>query len=93
MNLIIRAELVNPPTESLAFRHLTAVSSLSRDVLLETEKYARDIYYHYCLQRGLLDFVEDLIVPEDGEEGQRLDVKVVMWTNVERILAMVKSQI
>lgn len=75
MNLIIIASLSEPPTESLSFRYLTlsAHLNLTLDCLIETEQEMKDSYYHFMARKGLLDFVEQLIIPTEGESGIRLD--------------------
>lgn len=78
MNLIIAAPLSEPPTESLAFRHITLEShvQLSMDCLIEVEQEMKDAYYRYLLARGLLDWVEQIVTPPENENGLRLDLEV-----------------
>lgn len=74
--LIIKAELSNPPTEALAFRTLTmlARSNLSLHSIVEVEDCFKDMYYHYLKVKCLMDFVDQLITPEENEAGIRIGV-------------------
>jgi hypothetical protein len=78
MKLIIAASLSEPPTESLAFRHVTLEShvQLSMDCLIEVEQAMKDAYYKYLLRRGLLDWVEQIITPPENETGVRIASEV-----------------
>jgi hypothetical protein len=103
MNLIIVAGLSEPPTEALSLRYVTlaAKHNLSLDCLVEAQREAKDAYYRYLLARGLMDFVEQLITPEEHESGIRLDtdlnypltiqVRKVTVDNVIKILGQIKS--
>ena len=73
MTLIIRDQLVNPPTWFSSFRALTLYCTvfLKDDVLIETD--APDPYYRWMRPRGGMDFVEDFVRP-GAEDGVRLDV-------------------
>jgi len=74
MTLIIRDQLVLPPTWFSSFRDLTLFSEtfLKIEVIVETED--RDIYWRWLRPRGGMDFVRDF-VPTGRENGIRLDVK------------------
>jgi hypothetical protein len=103
MNLIIAATLSEPPTETLSLRYVTlaAKHNLSLDCLIETEQQVKDAYYRYLLARGLMDFVEQIVTPEEHEEGIRLDsdlhfpltiqVKAITVENVLNVLGQIKS--
>jgi len=73
LTLIIRDQLVNPPTWFSSFRDLTLYCSvfLRDDVLIESDD--PDPYYRWMRPRGGMDFVEDFVRP-GAEEGVRLDV-------------------
>lgn len=77
-NLIIVAELSEPPTEGLFFRYLTLVtrSELSTSNLIEAEQEVKDIYYKYLKSKGLFDFVDQIITPQENEFGIRLDTEL-----------------
>lgn len=102
MNLVIVAGLSEYPSESLSFRYLTLVAhdQLNLDCLIETSQEMKDMYYYYLLHRGLLDYVEQLIV-ENEEDGIRLDdkhdypktvcVPAIKFDNIFNILGQVKS--
>jgi hypothetical protein len=78
MNLIIPASLSEPPTESLPFRHLTSVSKChyKLDVLIESEQEMKDLYYFFLLKRGMFDYVQDIVTPEERENGIRIDYEL-----------------
>ena len=75
MILIIRDELVNPPTWFASFRDLTLICSLRRetDIVIETEE--TDLYYQWLKQRGGMDFIDDF-VPPGIENGLRIDTEL-----------------
>lgn len=74
MNLIIRDQLVNPPTWFASFRDLTLYCHifLHDDIVIESEN--PDPYYLWIKPRGGMDFVEDFVRP-GSESGVRLDVE------------------
>ena len=77
MNLIVLAPLSEPPTESLPFRYVLSCAYLDckMDVLLECEPGTEDLYWKFLNQRGMFDFVSDIINPFE-ERGLSLDTKV-----------------
>jgi len=98
MTLIIRDQLVNPPTWFPSFRDLTLYCHLflRDDVLIESED--PDPYYRWMRPRGGMDFVEDFVRP--GEEaGLRLDLEPsyprtvvtdrIAPENVQRLIRMI----
>ena len=78
MNLIIQAGLSEPPTETLPFRHLTSVSKCDYklDVLIESEQEMKDLYYLFLLKRGMFDYIQEIITPEEKENGIRIDYEL-----------------
>ena len=74
MTLIIRDQLVNPPTWFLSFRDLTLYCSvfLRLDIVVESDDI--DSYYRWLRSRGGLDFVEQFVRPGE-EDGLRLDIE------------------
>jgi|TARA_R110000751_G_scaffold299853_1_gene411337 hypothetical protein len=78
MNLIISAGLTEPPTETFPFRHLTSVSKCDYklDVLIEAEQEMKDLYYSFLLKRGMFDYIQDIITPEEKENGIRIDYEL-----------------
>jgi len=66
-NLIVRAELAAPPSMASSFRDLTLHSSFDykADCLVEVEPEFIDLYFHWMRARGLLDFVEQFIKPNE----------------------------
>ena len=74
--LIIAGQLIGPPTDSLAFREVTAVAhrNLHLDVLIQTSKGAKDSAYHWLKPKGLMDYIEYLLDEDENEDGIRIDV-------------------
>lgn len=74
MNLIISDSLVNPPTETLAFRFLTmhCRENLHMPVLIKTTAEFKDVYYKWMLLRGIFDYVDDLLIETDKDDGLKL---------------------
>ncbi len=74
MTLIIRDQLVNPPTWFASFRDLTLYCNvfLKDDVVIESED--ADIYYQWIKPRGGMDFIEDFVRP-GAENGIHLDIE------------------
>jgi len=72
MVLIIRDELLNPPTWLASFRDLTLICSmrLETDILIESAD--ADVYYRWLKPKGAMDFVEDIVRP-GSEDGLRID--------------------
>jgi len=77
MNLIVRAPLSEPPTESLPFRYVLSCARLDcdMDVLLECECGTKDLYWKFLNQRGMFDFISDIILPLE-EKGLSIDTQV-----------------
>ena len=73
MTLIIRDQLVCPPTWFASYRDLTLYCHIffKMDIVIESE--AADIYYRWIKLRGGMDFIEDFVRP-GSEEGPRLDL-------------------
>ncbi len=72
MTLIIKDELINPPTWFTSFRDLTLICSmrLHLDIVIETEH--ADLYYRYLKPMGGMDFIADFVAP-GSEAGLHLD--------------------
>jgi len=77
MNLIVRAPLSEPPTESLPFRYVLSCANIdyNMDVLLECEDGTKDLYWKFLNQRGMFDFISDIILPLE-ERGLSIDTQV-----------------
>jgi len=75
MVIIIKDELVNPPTWFSSFRDLTLICSLRlhADIVIETQE--TDLYYKWLKPRGGMDFIDDFVLP-GLEEGIRLDTEL-----------------
>jgi hypothetical protein len=74
MTLIIRDQLVNPPTWFASFRDLTLYCNifLRHDIVIESED--PDPYVRFMRPRGGLDFVADFVRP-GSEDGIHVDVE------------------
>ena len=74
MTLIIRDQLVNPPTWFASFRDLTLYCHifLRDDVVIESDDI--DTYYRWIKPRGGMDFIEDFVRP-GAEDGLHLDTE------------------
>jgi hypothetical protein len=72
VTLIIRDQLVCPPTWFLSFRDLTLYCNtfLHQDILIESDD--RDMYWNWIKIRGGMDFIEEF-VPIGRENGIRID--------------------
>lgn len=75
--IIINATLSNPPSSLFYFRELTSFCkyNVTADVIIETEKIFKDIYFYFLRDRGLLDFVQEIVNQEEQLSGIRLDIK------------------
>ena len=74
MVILIKDELVNPPSWFSSFRDLTLICSmrLHADIVIETQE--TDIYYKWLKPRGGMDFIADFVLP-GLEEGIRIDTE------------------
>ena len=63
MNLIIDAELTEPPSEVSVFRDVTLYSNvfLNMEVLLLCQVDMKDLYWYWLKSVGAFDFVEDIV--------------------------------
>jgi hypothetical protein len=73
MTVIIRDQLVNPPTWFASFRDLTLYCHIffRDEVVIETNEV--DVYYRWIKPRGGMDFVEDFVRP-GAEDGLHVDL-------------------
>jgi hypothetical protein len=100
MTLIIRDQLVCPPTWFASYRDLTLYCHilLKLDIVIESD--AADIYYRWIKVRGGMDFIEDFVRP-GSEQGPRLDLVFrsgrtvvtdrIAPENVHRLIASIRS--
>ena len=63
MLVIIRDELVNPPTWFASFRDLTLYCNVFLDTEVVIESPDPDPYVRWMRPRGGMDFVEDFVRP------------------------------
>jgi hypothetical protein len=74
MTLIIRDQLVNPPTWFSSFRDLTLYCNVFLKDAVVIESDDPDPYYRWMRPRGGMDFVEDFVRP-GAENGVHLDLE------------------
>jgi len=99
MALIIRDQLVTPPTWFSSFRDLTLYCNifLRAEVVIESDQPA--MYWHWIRERGGMDFIEDFVRP-GSEDGVHLDLDPnyprsiitdrISPENVHRLIAQIK---
>lgn len=100
MTLIIRDQLVNPPTWFASFRDLTLYCNVFLHLEIVVESDDIDTYYRWIKPRGGMDFVEEFVLP-GTEEGLRLDLARnyprtiitdrIAPENVGRLIARIQS--
>ena len=73
MTLIIRDQLVCPPTWFASYRDLTLYCHVLLQLDIVIESGTADLYYRWIKPRGCMDFIEDFVRP-GSEVGTRLDV-------------------
>ena len=73
MNLIIRDQLLNPPTWFASFRDLTLYCNIFLHDHIVIESDDPDPYYRWIKPKGGMDFIEDFVRP-GSEEGLHLDI-------------------
>jgi hypothetical protein len=73
--LVISDSLIEPPSETWAFRNVTMLSheNLHMSVLLHTTQELKDRFYHWMKQKGAMDFVDYIISENEWEDGIRID--------------------
>lgn len=73
MNVIIEAYLSEPPSSIHCFRDVTLYANciINKTVLVECEKFEKDMYYKWLKSFGAYDFVED-IVSINREQGFKI---------------------
>lgn len=72
--LIIRDELINPPTHLYSIRDLTLYVSTFMDFDVILESNDKDLYWYYLKQNYCHDFIDDVVYIGE-EEGIRLDIE------------------
>lgn len=88
--IIFYEGIVEPPTETLAIRGLCLYVNIfgrKSEILLETQKEHRDLYFKWIKQTGLSDFVEEIVFPEYKVKGFRIATEIVKspYLKVDRI--------
>ena len=100
MNLIVVSDLTT--NEGLYFRYLTmtAKSHLGMDIVVEAQEDEIDHYYKILKERGLYDFVSEIVPPRYRVEGVRVDTELnypltvktnkICVTNVLNLIGQIK---
>ena len=100
MNLIVVSHLTTK--EGLYFRYLTmtAKSYLGMDIVVEAQEDEIDHYYKILKERGLYDFVSEIVPPRYRVEGVRVDTELnypltvktnkICVTNVLNLIGQIK---
>ena len=74
MTLIIRDQLVNPPTWFASFRDLTLYCHIFLRDAVVIESADPDPYWRWMRPLGGMDFIEDFVRP-GAEDGVHLDIE------------------
>lgn len=101
VNLIIDADLTNPPTEISVFRDVTLYSKIFLDytILLECDNRHRDIYYYWLKSKGAFDYVDDFINFGDEygvtirHEYGTICVEYLSSSKLNEIISLLKQKI
>lgn len=79
--LSIDADLSTPPSSPSVYRDITLVASIRcYEVVAVTPLDMRDLYWRWFRHYGLLDYVEDLLTPEEAAHENAL-VQIVGGKN------------
>jgi hypothetical protein len=99
MTLIIRDQLVTPPTWFASFRDLTLYCHIFLRTEIVIESADPDPYVRWMRPRGGMDFVEDFVRP-GSEDGVHLDLEPqfprsivtdrIAPENVQRLIRQIK---
>jgi hypothetical protein len=101
MTLVIRDQLVCPPTWFASFRDLTLYCHIMLKLEIVIESEEPDIYYRWIKPRGGMDFIEDIVRP-GAERGLHLDfarhfpetivTDRIVPENTHRLIAAIRSR-
>jgi len=96
--LIISDVLVEPPSETFAFRTVTMIchENLELNILFHTTQELKDLYYKWMRPLGLMDYVDYILNEREFEEGIRLDIErfypnviVIKWIRLENQISLI----
>ncbi len=100
MTLVIRDQLVCPPTWFASYRDLTLFCHVLLKLDIVIESADPDPYYRWIKPKGGMDFIADFVRP-GSEEGARLDVTRtaprtivtdrITPENVHRLIAAIRT--
>ena len=95
--LIISDALIEPPSETMAFRTVTMLAhdNLGLNILLHTTQELKDYVYRFAKTRGLMDYITYILNEREWETGIRIDVErfypdtiVCQWIRLENQLSL-----
>ena len=99
MTLMIRDQLLNPPTWFASFRDLTLYCHVFLHDVVLIESADPDPFYRWIRPRGGMDFIEDFVRP-GSEDGIHLDIEPqfprtvitdrIAPENVHRLIAQIR---
>lgn len=100
MTLVIRDQLICPPTWFASYRDLTLFCHVLLKLDIVIESVDPDIYYRWIKPKGGMDFVSDFVRP-GSEGGVHLDVEHnfsntiitdrIAPENVHRLIASIRT--
>lgn len=100
MNLIIDSGLCEPPSDVVCFRDVTLYGKIFvfEDILLRCRAGTRSLYWKWLKSHGAHDFVSDLILDHEFENGFKIspfrgDIRVdrINAFNLNLIISRIKS--
>lgn len=97
--LIIADDLLEPPSEIMAFRTVTMLThyDFHMDNLLLTTQEMKDLYYHWMKARGLMDYIDYIIDEKEEERGIKVNVVagpdtiVVKYIRLENQMSLLRK--
>jgi len=97
MNLIIHAELCEPPSSISCFRDVTLYSAcfVRSPVLLEAPKDMKDNYYRWLKNNGAYDFIEEIIEQDEdygftiGPKKANLQIDRIIPENLNLVIGAI----
>ncbi len=99
MNIIIDAELSEPPSSINCFRDVTLYVACFMDasVLVQCSRSMKDLYYHWLKDHGAYDFIDAIVRNEEekgftiGHEGSNIMVDRITAHNLNIIINRLNS--
>jgi hypothetical protein len=100
VNLIIDADLSEPPSEIHAFRDVTLYGKIYifEDILLRCEVGTKTLYWNWLKQHGAHDFISYLITDLEEESGVHMSsikggilISKICSFNLAKIISLMNS--